>query len=197
MILRFFRFYRKHIVHLWFEEIICWIVRWLPGLLGMILRWGVYRLLFKKLTSFPAVYSGVYITHTYGIEAGKSFSVNTGALIDGRGGVKIGSHVMVGPYAVIVSSTHSFKNLEKPMSTLNHEMAPVIIGDDVWIGAHAVIKGGVRIGTGVIVSAGAVVTNNVDDFQIVGGTPAKVIGDRRSFVNEQSNCILPDDIIQN
>jgi hypothetical protein len=48
----------------------------------------------------------------------------------------------------------------------------------VWIGAHAVITGGVTIGDGVVVSAGSVVTKDVADYQIVGGVPARVIGTR-------------------
>lgn len=177
-ITRFIKFYRKHLFHLWIEEVIGWIIRSLPGFFGMAIRWGAYRLLFKGLKSFCTIYPGVYFTHTYGIKVGRSFSPNTGALMDGRGGIEIGDHVMIGPYAVIVSSNHSFKQVAAPMSTLDHMMAPVVIGNDVWIGAHAVITGGTRIGNGVVVSAGAVVTKDVDDYQIVGGVPARVIGSR-------------------
>ena len=71
--------------------------------------------------------------------------------------IVIGDHVMVGPYAVIVSSNHAFQQTDEPMATVDHVMAPVKIGNDVWIGAHAVITAGVTIGNGVVVSAGAVV----------------------------------------
>lgn len=175
---RFIRRYKKHLFHLWIEEMLGWIIRSIPGLLGMLIRWGVYRLLFKELKSFCTIYPGVYFTHTYGIKVGRSFSPNTGALMDGRGGIEIGDYVMIGPYTVIVSSNHAFKQVAAPMSTLDHNMAPVVIGNDVWIGAHAVITAGTRIGNGAVVSAGAVVTQNVDDYQIVGGVPARVIGSR-------------------
>ena len=177
---RFIRCYRAHIFHLWIEEYIGWVVRSLPGLMGMTIRWGFYRILFKKIESFALIYPGVYLTHTYGIHVGRSFSINSGALIDGRGGIRIGDHVMVGPYAVIVSSNHDFKQAQVPMMTLDHVFNPVIIGNDVWIGAHAVINSGVKIGNGVLVSAGAVVTQDVADYQIVGGVPAKVIANRKS-----------------
>ena len=52
---------------------------------------------------------------------------------------------------------------------------PVIIGNDVWIGANVVILPGVTIGNGVIIAAGAVVSKDVPDYAIVGGVPAKVI----------------------
>jgi chloramphenicol O-acetyltransferase type B len=51
----------------------------------------------------------------------------------------------------------------------------IIIGHDVWIGARAFIKDGVKIGNGVVIAAGAVVVNDVPDYAIVGGIPAKVI----------------------
>jgi len=177
-VLRFIKFYRKQIIHLWFEEFFGWLFRSLPGLAGMFIRWGLYRLLFKELKSFPLIYPNVILTHTYELRVGKSFSINSGALIDARGGVTIGDSVMVGPYAVIVSSDHDFKQINKPMSSQNHILKPVVIGNDVWIGTHAVIKAGVKIGKGAVISAGAVVTRDVDDYQIVGGVPAKVIGNR-------------------
>ncbi|WP_370629256.1 DapH/DapD/GlmU-related protein [Paenarthrobacter nitroguajacolicus] len=52
------------------------------------------------------------------------------------------------------------------------------IGQDVWIGAHAVVLAGVSIGDGAVVAAGAVVTKDVPKGAIVGGVPAKVIGVR-------------------
>lgn len=178
IIKRFIKRYKGHLFHLWVEEILGWLVRSLPGLFGMIIRWSVYRLLFGNLKSFCTIYPGVYFTHTYGIRVGKAFSPNTGAMIDGRGGVSIGDNVMVGPYSVIVSSNHAFKQVGAPMASLDHVMAPVVIGNDVWIGAHAVVTGGTKIGNGVVVSAGAIVTQDVDDYQIVGGVPARVIGKR-------------------
>ena len=60
---------------------------------------------------------------------------------------------------------------------------PAVIGNDVWIGYGARILGGVKIGDGAIVAAGAVVTQDVPDYAIVGGVPAKVI--RYRFTEEQ------------
>ena len=64
----------------------------------------------------------------------------------------------------------------------------VIIGNDVWIGYGAVLVSGITVGDGAIVAAGAVVTNNVPAFTIVGGVPAKKIGDR--FTDEQKKCLM-------
>ncbi len=176
---RFIKRYGRQLVHIWIEEFFGWLFRSLPGLTGMGFRWLFYRMLFKKIDAFCLIYPGVYFTHSYGITIGRSFSINCGALIDGRGGVRIGDSVMIGPNVVIVSSDHDIRHLDAPMTTQNHILNPVTIGNDVWIGANAVINSGVIIGNGAVIAAGAVVTQNVSDYQIVGGVPARVIGDRR------------------
>jgi acetyltransferase-like isoleucine patch superfamily enzyme len=176
---RFARRYSGHLFHLALEEHLAWLVRSLPGPLGVFARGGFYKMLFAKLESLAIFYPGVYLTHCYGLRVGSGFSVNSGALIDGRGGISIGNDVLIGPYVVINSSEHAHKQLDVPMTSVDHVMAPVRIGDDVWIGAHAVITGGVEIGSGSVIAAGAVVTRDVPAYAIVGGVPASIIGDRR------------------
>ena len=176
---RFLRRYRGRILHLYVEEYAGWLTRHLPGPEGLALRSVVYRLLFKTTKGSPLIYPGVYLTHTYGIEIGRHFSINSGALIDGRGGVRIGDWVMIGPHAVITSSEHQSPPFGTPMASVDHEMQPVVIDDDVWIGAHAFIRGGIHIGRGAIVGAGAVVVSDVNDGDIVCGVPARAISNRR------------------
>jgi len=184
---RFMKRYSGNLMHLVIEEHFAWLFRSLPGPVGVIARWGFYRLLFARLEGFAIFYQGVYMTHCYGIQVGSAFSVNTGALVDGRGGIRIGNDVLVGPYAVINSSDHSHKQLDRPMTSIDHVMAPVSIGNDVWIGAHAVVTGGVEIGDGAVIAAGAVVTRDVPPYSIVGGVPAAIIGDRRAPKSELSD----------
>lgn len=64
-----------------------------------------------------------------------------------------------------------------------HEFEPVEIGNDVWVGSHALLKGGVTIGNGAIIGAGSLVTRDVPPYAIVGGVPAKII--RYRFNHEQ------------
>jgi maltose O-acetyltransferase len=85
-----------------------------------------------------------------------------------HGPVIIGRDVMMGPDVVIIATNHAFDELPDP----------VIIGDDVWIGTRAVILPGVTVGSGAIIGAGAVVTGDVAAKKIVGGNPAREIGDR-------------------
>ena len=175
---RFRRRYSGHLFHIWMEEYIGWFTRSLPSIEGMLVRYGLYKLVFKKIKSFALIYPGVYFTHTYGIEIGHRFSVNSGTIIDGRGGITIGDGVMIGPHTAIYSSGHDFTQPGRPMTSLDHIMAPVVIKDDVWIGAHVCIPGGITIGQGAVIAAGAVVTKDVEDNMIVAGVPAKSIGKR-------------------
>ena len=64
-------------------------------------------------------------------------------------------------------------------------VSEVVIGNDVWIGMRVIIMPGVKVGDGVVIGAGAVVTKDVPDFAIVGGVPAKIIRYRNS--NEKDN----------
>ena len=175
--------YKPYLLHIEAEEYLGWLTRYLPGLTGLVIRAGVYKLLLKKVQGMILVYPGVYLTHTYGIESGKAVSINTGAILDGRGGVSIGDYVMIGPNVCIASSSHIHKNQSLPITLQGHQMKPVVIEADVWIGANATILGGVTIGRGAVVGAGAVVVKDVPEKSIVGGVPAKVISRRAKRIS--------------
>jgi maltose O-acetyltransferase len=96
------------------------------------------------------------------------------------GRVKIGKYVMIGPEVIILSRSHNYRDVTKPMIFQGYDKEKtIIIGDDVWIGTRAIILPGVKIGNGVIVGAGAVVTKDVPDYAVVGGVPAKLIRYRK------------------
>ena len=91
------------------------------------------------------------------------------------GPVCIGSHVNLAQGIVVTALNHNFTDTDKRIDEQGVSTQPVRIGDDVWIGANAVILPGVTIGRHVVVAAGAVVTKDVPDNCLVGGVPAKVI----------------------
>jgi maltose O-acetyltransferase len=94
--------------------------------------------------------------------------------------LKIGDDVMMGPDVVILSSSHDHDRTDIPMRFQGG--APnklTVIGNDVWIGTRVIIVHGVKIGNGVIIGAGAVVTKDVPDYAVVGGVPAKIIKFRK------------------
>lgn len=91
------------------------------------------------------------------------------------GPVCIGNHVHLAQGITVTALNHNFEDTERRIDEQGISTKPVIIGDDVWIGANAVILPGVTIGKHAVIAAGAVVTKDVADYTLVGGVPAKVI----------------------
>ncbi len=93
------------------------------------------------------------------------------------GPVTIGNHVNLAQGITVTALNHNFIDTTLRIDEQGISTNPVVIGDDVWIGANAVILPGVTIGRHVVVAAGAVVTKDVPDNCVVGGIPAKVLKD--------------------
>ena len=91
------------------------------------------------------------------------------------GPVCIGNHVNLAQGITVTALNHNFADTNRRIDEQGISTRPVVIGDDVWIGANAVILPGVTIGRHVVVAAGAVVTKDVPENTIVAGVPAKVI----------------------
>ena len=101
---------------------------------------------------------------------GKNVFVNAGCHFQDQGGIFIGDGVLIGHNTVFATIDHDLD----PKTRTNH-YAPIRVGNNVWIGAGAVITKGVTIGEGSVVAAGAVVTRDVSPMTVVGGVPARVI----------------------
>ena len=91
------------------------------------------------------------------------------------GPVCIGHHVNLAQGITVTALNHNFADTNRRIDEQGISTRPVVIGDDVWIGANAVILPGVTIGRHVVVAAGAVVTKDVPDYCVVAGVPAKVV----------------------
>lgn len=124
--------------------------------------------------------TGVSIYYPQNVKIGFSARMNRNVFITARERIIIGNYVMIGPNVVINSGNHNFTSVDRPMRLQGHSSKQIIIEDDVWIGANAVILPGVTLGKGCIIGAGAVVTHNVSPYSIVGGVPAKLIKNRQS-----------------
>jgi acetyltransferase-like isoleucine patch superfamily enzyme len=109
--------------------------------------------------------------------AGRRCSLNLNATVAGR--VTLGSDVRVATGAGLWGFDHGHDDPDRPISRQGITSRGITIGDDVWIGANAVVTDGVRIGSHSIVAAGAVVTRDVPEHVIVAGNPARPIRDRR------------------
>ena len=135
---------------------------------------------FLRCTIGPGslIYMDVRFDTLSGLRVGRNSTINYGCRLDSRGLLTIGDNVSISAEVCILTADHDpqsvvFAGREKP----------VVIGDYVFVGTRALILPGVTLGRGAIVAAGAVVTKDVAPYAIVGGVPARVIGQRPQDLN--------------
>lgn len=108
---------------------------------------------------------------------GKNSGIGKNSVINGP--TEIGENVMMGQDVMIFTSNHNTERVDIPMCLQgNTKVEKVILGDDVWIGARAIILPNITVGKGSIIAAGSVVTKNIPPYTVVGGNPAKFINKR-------------------
>jgi maltose O-acetyltransferase len=134
-----------------------------------------YRLAGISIGKGSTIHTGARFYDPRKITIGQDSIIGENAVLDGRKDLVIGDHVAIASEVMIYNSQHDIE--DKDFKAIE---APVFIEDYVFIGPRAIILPAVKIGKGAIVAAGAVVTKEVPSFAIVGGVPAKIIGERRN-----------------
>jgi len=151
----------------------------------MLLRWAgyvpshffrrlCYRLAGMRIGRNSTIHMWANFFEPAGVEIGEDTVIGDHCFLDGRALLRIGSHVDIASQVLIYNSEHDIESRD-----FRAVEAPVEIDDYVFIGPRAIILPGVKIGKGAVVGAGAVVTKDVAPFKIVGGVPAKEIGERK------------------
>lgn len=114
----------------------------------------------------------VVVYDPHHLSVGSDVDIGEFVVLRASGGLVIGSRVLVAASAVVTTRGH---RLAHPR-WMTVEDGPVVIEDDVWVGAGATVLPGVTLGKGSVVAAGAVVTKSVPSFTVVGGVPAGILG---------------------
>uniref|UniRef100_UPI00366E5B9B acyltransferase n=1 Tax=Acinetobacter junii TaxID=40215 RepID=UPI00366E5B9B len=163
-----------------FVETISFLVFMLPRFRTLNYLKGLYlRVFFKsKIGKRVVFYPNIWVFTGRNLVLGDDVDLATGVLITTDGGVSIGDRTLVGYGTKILSSNHNVPKLPNRIFDSGHTKAPVVIKNDVWLGANCIILPGVTIGEGAIIAAGSVVTKNVPANVFVGGIPAKIIKER-------------------
>lgn len=111
------------------------------------------------------------------LKVGSNTVLGSYSIFNGGHGLEIGKDCIFAAFVYINSSDHHFAK-DQLIREQGFFGAPVVIGDDVWLGGHVFINKDVRIGTGCVIGAGAVVIESIDEYKIAVGNPARVIRDR-------------------
>ena len=149
--------------------------------IGFWLRAKYYGHIFISSGKKMRIASGVVFSTPENISCGDGFRVNPQVYIIGKGGIEIGNNVIVSAGAKILSSS---LDLSDGRIKRKHTHKKITIGNNVWIGAGAIVLPGVTIGDNVVVAAGTVVSKDLPGNFIYAGVPARVL---REFLPEDMN----------
>ena len=150
------------------------------------IRKKYYRLFGMRIGKNTVLNMSQYINNPNLIVIGENTHINRGCFIDGRAGCCIGDSVSISHNVSLVTGGHDLMS-----KTFSGVYKPIVVKDYVWIGINATILQGVTIGKGAVVAAGAVVTMDVEDYTVVGGVPARVIGHRSRDLDYKCKWEMP------
>lgn len=140
------------------------------------LKSGYLRTFFgAKVGRRVVYYAGIFLFTGRRLVVGDDVDFAAGVTVTTDGGLTVGDRVLIGYGAKILTRNHRIPTGLGRIFDAGHVEAPVFIGDDVWIGANAIILPGVSIGPNAVVAAGSVVTKDVPAACVVAGVPARVV----------------------
>lgn len=146
-----------------------WVANW-PSF--RLRHWFYRHILHYTLGRDSSIHMGAFVTGQ-NIRIGDNVVINRRVYLDGRIGITIKNNVSISPEVYIVSMEHDPND---PWFSTRGGI--VTIDDHVWIGSRAMILPGIHVGEGAVIAASAVVTKDVEPYQIVAGVPARPIGNR-------------------
>lgn len=150
------------------------------GAVGMAFRYALLKTLAQHIGQNVSIHPDVYLFKTHNLSIGDNVSIHPLCYIDASGEIEIGNDVSIAHDVSIVSFNHRFDDLSIPIKEQDLEKKKIIIKDNIWIGAKAVILAGVTVNCGSVIGASSVVTHDVDANTVVVGVPAKAIKKRES-----------------
>ena len=121
-----------------------------------------------------SIWRGVEIRNPKGLVIGSGCAIGPGVTLDARKGLKIGNNVTVAKDAIIWTLHHDMNSTD--FHTIGAE---TVIEDYAWVCSRSILLPGVHVGRGAVIASGAVLSKNADSQSIMGGVPAKKIGERK------------------
>lgn len=138
------------------------------------------RPFFKSCGKNFQIAKGVTINVIWNMEVGDDVYIAHQCWINAAGGLKIESGAILSPRVVVATTKHQY--IDGRVSNTLSELAPIIIGEGVWIASNTVVAKGTTIGAGSIIGACSSVTKNIEPYVFAAGAPAKAL---RTLYDEQ------------
>ncbi len=145
------------------------------GRKGLAIRYALLKSVARQCGDNVAIYTGAYLLNPRGLTIGNNVSIHPMCYLECMGGVQIADNVSVAHGVTIMSTSHNHNDNTSSIKDQDCSSKPVVISENVWIGAKATILYGVSIGRDCIIGANSVVTKNCENNSIYVGSPAKKI----------------------
>ena len=173
MIAKLLAFLTNHVIgHIPFFALRLWWYRHIVGVRigrGAAVFMGCYWYFYRPLGRNPQP-----------MTVGDHTIINRRCTLDGRGGLRLGANVSVSPEVMFITSQHL-----KDDPDFGVEDRAIVVEDYAWVGSRATLLPGITVGRGAVIAAGALVARDVPPFTVVGGVPARVIGERSKELRYQ------------
>lgn len=153
-----------------------------------------WRTLLSKYLNLPASTNIVppFYADNFNIEIGENCFINAGCTFMDEGGIKIGNNVGISANCTFIAVDHPGNPLL--LDKWVDIPKPIVVENDVWIGANAVIMPGVTIGKGAIIGAGAIVTKDIPPYAVAVGQPARVVKWVDEYIQQHRDILSPEEI---
>jgi len=117
-----------------------------------------------------------------------SVAIANSVILDARGGLTIKRGALVGFESVLISYTHAWPDPSRPVHKQGTVSAPIVLGQNTWIGARVIVLPGTTIGDSTVVGAASVVSGDIEPMSVASGNPARVISARRDRSTDSSEA---------
>jgi maltose O-acetyltransferase len=167
-----------------------WLFKNWPGVAGFFLRNAVLSVLCRRKSGMVWLQSEVNLVYVGRMKLGSNIGINSGTYLNALGGLELGNHVLIGSNVTISAGRHPIEGRFPSVYERPCEPLKIIIEDDVWIGAGAVIMPGITLRKGTVVGANSVVTKSTEEYDIVVGAPAKRVRKRTDVTSIPNSSAL-------
>ncbi len=147
----------------------------------------ILKALIPDLGENVSISAELYVDYGDRCHIGNGTFINHNAYLMDGGGIFIGSHCFIGPNCGMYTATHPFVAEERNQGL--EQAKPIVLKDNVWLGAYVTLLPGVTVGEGSVIGAGSVVDRNIPDHVVAVGNPCRVL----RKITEADRVIKPED----